>query len=350
MKSIQKNSIPLDEYINLSLYDKKNGYYMKKNPFGKKGDFITAPNISRLFSEMLSIWILSFWQNSGSPKNFNLIELGAGNGEMMKILIDSFKNFPNFYNSCNIYIHEKSPTLIKIQKKKLKKNKIIWLSKINKLKKIPTIFIANEFFDSIAIKQFIKLGNLWFEKHVKIKNENEAFFLNMKFDMKNFEKKIKYKISEGQNFIEYSEVGIDYLKNISQIIKKNYGALLIIDYGYIEKKMKNTLQAISNHKHTNLLNNIGNCDITHNVNFWLFKKIIQNKKELKGLITTQRNFLIKLGIEKRAEIISKKLPFSKKVDVYYRLKRLIDKKQMGDLFKVMLIKNKSNKFKLGFEK
>lgn len=68
MKSRRKNNIPLDEYINLSLYDKKNGYYMKKNPFGKKGDFITAPNISRLFSEMLAIWILSFWQNLGSPK------------------------------------------------------------------------------------------------------------------------------------------------------------------------------------------------------------------------------------------------------------------------------------------
>ena len=76
---------------------------MKKNPFGKKGDFTTAPNISRLFSEMIAVWIVNFWQNLGSPKNLNLIELGAGNGEMMKILIESFKNFPNFFNSCNIY-------------------------------------------------------------------------------------------------------------------------------------------------------------------------------------------------------------------------------------------------------
>tara|TARA_Y100000816_G_C25728587_1_gene383823 strand:- start:3 stop:362 length:360 start_codon:yes stop_codon:yes gene_type:complete len=118
MKSKHKNSIPLDDYINLSLYDKKKGYYMKKNPFGKKGDFTTAPNISRLFSEMIAVWIVNFWQNLGSPKNLNLIELGAGNGEMMKILIESFKNFPNFFNSCNIFIHEKSPLLIKIQKKK----------------------------------------------------------------------------------------------------------------------------------------------------------------------------------------------------------------------------------------
>ena len=92
---------------------------MKKNPFGKDGDYITSPNISRLFSEMIAIWILSFWQSLGSPKKFNLIELGAGNGEIMKILLESFQNFPEFLNSCNFIIHEKSPSLIKIQKKKI---------------------------------------------------------------------------------------------------------------------------------------------------------------------------------------------------------------------------------------
>ena len=117
MKLKKKINIPLDEYINLSLYDKKNGYYIKKNPFDKKSDFITAPNISRLFSEMIAIWILNFWESLGSPKKFNLIELGSGNGEMMKILIESFKNFPVFFKSCKIFIHEKSPLLKKIQKK-----------------------------------------------------------------------------------------------------------------------------------------------------------------------------------------------------------------------------------------
>ena len=120
MRSKKSLNLPLDRFINLSLYDKKFGYYMKKNPFGAKGDFITAPNISRLFSEMIAIWTLSFWQSLGSPKQFNLIELGAGNGEMMKVLIESFKNFPVFLNACNLIIHEKSPSLIKIQKKKIK--------------------------------------------------------------------------------------------------------------------------------------------------------------------------------------------------------------------------------------
>ena len=166
MKLKKNHNLSLDKFINLSLYSKKFGYYMKKDSFGEKGDFITSPNISRLFSEMIGIWIISFWDSLGSPKKFNLIELGAGNGEMMKILIESFRNFPTFLSSCNFIIIEKSPTLIKIQKKKLIKTKIKWVSEIKKIKKIPSIFVANEFFDAIAIKQFRKKNNLWFEKFV----------------------------------------------------------------------------------------------------------------------------------------------------------------------------------------
>ena len=154
MKLKKNHNLSLDKFINFCLYNKDHGYYMKKKKFGKEGDFITAPNISRLFSEMIAVWILSFWQSIGSPKRFNLIELGAGNGEMMKILLESFQNFPIFFNSCNFIIHEKSPSLIKIQKKKLSKNKISWIFKIDKIDRNPTIFIANEFFDSLPIKQF----------------------------------------------------------------------------------------------------------------------------------------------------------------------------------------------------
>ena len=124
--------------------------------------------------------------------------------------------------------------------------------------------------------------------------------------------------------------------------------MLLIDYGYSEEKMKNTLQGISNHKFTSILDNIGNSDITHNINFNLFKKIIKHSGGLKDNLTTQKSFLIKMGIKQRAEIISKNQSFLKKADIYYRLQRLIDDKQMGNLFKVMMIKNESNKFKLGF--
>ena len=348
MKLNKQFNLSLDKFINFALYDKKHGYYMKKNPFGKKGDFITAPNISRLFSEMIAIWIVSFWQSLGSPKKFNIVEMGAGNGEMMKILFESFQNFPFFLKSSNLIIYEKSSLLVKIQKEKLNKKKIIWISKIDKIKKIPTIFIANEFFDSLAIKQFKKNKNLWFEMFIKSESEKKFFYYEKKTDIKKFEKKIDFKISKNQDFIEFSEMGLDYLAKISKFIKKNSGGLLLIDYGYTDKKMKNTLQAISNHKFANILDDVGNVDITHNISFELFRKFTNQMGGLKNNITTQKKFLTKMGIKQRAEIISQNLNFSKKADIYYRLNRLIDEKQMGNLFKVMFIKNKKNNFKLGF--
>ena len=348
MKLKKNLNLSLDQFINHSLYDKKSGYYMKKNPFGKKGDFITAPNISRLFSEMISVWTIEFWQSLGSPKKFNLIELGAGNGEMMKDIIETSQNFPNFFNSCNFMIHEKSPSLIKIQKKKLKKNKITWIDQISKISNFPTLFLANEFFDAMAIKQFVKKKDLWFEKFVKFESNKKAFFFDKKTNIKNVEKKINLKISKNQNFIEYSELGLNYLKEISKMIKKNDGGLLVIDYGDSNKKMRNTLKGISKHKFANILKNIGDTDITHNINFNLFNKFIKQLGNLESNLTSQKKFLLKLGIKERAEIISKNLNFSEKANIYYRLQRLIDDQQMGSLFKVMLIKNKKNKFNLGF--
>ena len=154
---IKKNDIlPVDRYIDEALYNNKSGYYIKSNPFGKAGDYITSPNISILFSEMIAIWIVSFWQNLKSPKKFNLIELGAGNGEMIKQIIKVFNQFPKFKDCCKINILEKSENLKKIQKQKLKKNNIKWLKNLNEINDIPNIFVANEFFDALPIKQFIK--------------------------------------------------------------------------------------------------------------------------------------------------------------------------------------------------
>ena len=135
MKKNKSKVLSLDNFIDYALYDKKKGYYIKKNPFGKNGDFITAPNISILFSEMISIWLVSYWNHLNQPKKIDIIELGAGNGALMKGIINTLKNFPNFYNSCNFLIYEKSKTLIDIQKKNISSQKISWKKKLKFKKK-----------------------------------------------------------------------------------------------------------------------------------------------------------------------------------------------------------------------
>jgi NADH dehydrogenase [ubiquinone] 1 alpha subcomplex assembly factor 7 len=346
---IKKDCIlSLDKFIDESLYNKKLGYYMKSNPFGEKGDFITSPNISVLFSEMITIWVISFWESLNCPEQFNLIELGAGNGEMMTIMISTFQKFPQFKNSCNIKILEKSKHLKKIQKKKIKDNKVEWLNDLKNLDNLPCIFIANEFFDALPIKQFIKKKNKWFERYVKFNNKIKLEYLDILFDIKKLEKEMEFKLSLNQNFIEYSPLALEYLKIITNKININNGGILIIDYGYLDKKMKNTIQAVSKHKYTNILNSFRNSDITYNLSFNLISQIIKKMGSFSQATTTQKKFLTKLGILKRAEILSRNMLFSKKADMYFRIKRLIDEKQMGNLFKVTFITNKKCKFKLGF--
>jgi len=123
MKKINKifskeKSVTLDLFLEKALYDKDFGYYQKQNPFGIKGDFVTAPNISNIFCEMVAIWIVSFWENLKKPKRLNFVELGPGNGDFCIVLIKTLKNFPEIFNSINIMLYEKSQKLKKIQKKK----------------------------------------------------------------------------------------------------------------------------------------------------------------------------------------------------------------------------------------
>ena len=170
--------IPLDKFIDNALYHPKNGYYMQKFPFGKKGDFITSPNISNIFSEMIFLWIISYWEKFHAGKNINIVELGAGNGEMMFQIIGSARRFKKFYNKCNFSIYEKSNKLIKVQKEKLKKYEVKWIKNLNILKNKPTIFFGNEFLDALPIKQFINYNNIWYERYIEKKKWFLQFYQN----------------------------------------------------------------------------------------------------------------------------------------------------------------------------
>ena len=122
--------VPLDKFIEKSLFDKSKGYYMVKNPIGYKGDFITSPNVSVMFSEMIAIWIISFWKKIGSPKKINIVELGGGNGEMMFQIIKTIKKFEKFEQSAKFIILDKSPFLKNMQKIKMKNMNIVWTENI----------------------------------------------------------------------------------------------------------------------------------------------------------------------------------------------------------------------------
>lgn len=343
----KKSEIPLDQFIYKALYHPKKGYYMKNMPFGKDGDFITAPNISKIFSEMVFLWLISYWEKFHKNKKINVVELGAGNGELINQIIKSAEKFKYFSKSCNFIIYEKSNKLINLQKKKLKNCKVKWQKNLDQLKYCPTIFIGNEFLDALPIKQFIKSKNLWKEIYVKRK-QGVYSFTEKKCNMQKIENQLNIKITKKQKFLEISFEAIEIIKKLNKIISKNDGCILLIDYAYLNYEMHNTLQGVKRHKSSNILKDVGNTDITHILNIPFLKKISKNLN-LELDYITQGEFLIDLGILKRAEILASKKKFLEKANIFYRVNRLIDKKQMGDLFKVMHFHKKNRKFKLGFK-
>jgi len=345
----EKKSIPLDKFINIALYNKKFGYYMKNNPFGKEGDFLTAPMISNLFGEMLAIWCISFWEHAGKPNKILLVELGPGDGSLCKNLLKTFKQFRNFYNSLEINLLETSNKLKTIQKEKINNKKVKWIREINKIKYGPIIFLGNEFFDALPIKQIYKKKNLFFEKYVALSNDNKKIkFLHKKAN-DNLIKNIQNLnlISTG-NTIEYPMEAIKFLETIAKKINKFDGGLLAFDYGYKIKKNQDTLQSVRKHRYLDLFSKPGHSDISSHINFKLFQKILKTNNLNVKKIVSQNEFLKKVGILERANILSKKMTFKEKANMFYRLKRLLDPKEMGDLFKVIFAQKKSKNFSLGF--
>ena len=155
MFSIKLNKkTPVDEFIEKALYEPNVGYYTNRIPFGSKGDFVTAPTISNLFSEIIGIWIVSSWEKLGQPKKFNLVELGPGDGSLSKVLLDTFKKFPKFNKATNIFLYEKSELLRKTQKKKIKDKKLNGLKTLIILKKVQLFLLVMSFLMQFQLNNF----------------------------------------------------------------------------------------------------------------------------------------------------------------------------------------------------
>jgi len=339
--------MPIDKFISNLMYDKKFGYYSKKYPFGIKGDYITSPLISRLFSEMIAIWLVNVWYEIGKPNKFNIVELGPGNGELAKVLIESFKNFDEFYKSTSIFLYERSQKQKKIQKKKIKNKKVRWISNFEDIKKGQTIFIGNEFFDAIPIKQFENKKGSIYEKYVELDKSNSLKISLKKINNNKIFK--KFKTLEKLGFIEFPKAGFKELDVIIKKIKKLGGGLLLIDYGYTHPQNKDTLQSVMKQKKNNLFNNLSEADVTSLVNFELLEEYFIKNRLIVNKIVSQKNFLRNIGILERAEIISKKMSFKEKSNVFFRVNRLIHPNGMGDLFKVIFSYKLIKKISLGFE-
>tara|TARA_B100001063_G_C16752770_1_gene551215 strand:+ start:812 stop:1876 length:1065 start_codon:yes stop_codon:yes gene_type:complete len=345
----KSKTLPVDEFFKNVLYDNKFGYYKTKLPFGDKGDFVTAPKISNLFSEIIAIWFVATWETFGRPKNFNIIELGPGDGSLTSTMLKSFEKFPKFNLCKRIFLYEESVLLKDIQKKNISNSNVKWINNLNQIKKGPVFFFGNEFFDAIPIKQFKKIKNSFFEKNYTLDKNLKIKEIFKKTSVANTKLIKSYKTIKNLKFIEFPKLGFQELKKIAKKITKQNGCILMIDYGYLKPNNQNTLQSVIKHKKNNLLNNLGKADVTAHVNFTLLNEFFKkNGLKIKDIIT-QKQFLESMGIIKRAEMVVSKMKFRQQSDLFLRLKRLLSPQYMGNLFKVIMAYKFKNDNFLGFK-
>ncbi len=333
----KKGSIDVSQFMEFCLSG-NNGYYIKNEVIGKKNDFITAPEISQMFGEVLGAFLINFW-NENINNEFNLIELGPGTGTLIIDILRTANINKNFLNAINLTLIEKNETLIIKQKNNLSNinfQRVNWIKELDiKKNNRPSIIYSNEFFDCFPIRQFYK-KNKWYEKYIKY-NEAKKIFNFISEEVKNVD---LLKNLEKFNHVKVAEISDSrkkYFDLVCKYIKKNSGICITIDYGYKNLPNNFTLQTIYNHKKTHLFENLGNQDITAYVNFDDLIHIAY-KNELKiDLFCNQKDFLIGCGLKKRKEELQKNKSGKtyKKIELDYE--RLINKFQMGEIFKVLVI-------------
>ena len=328
--------ITIDQFLSIVI----SFYYINQDNLGKQGDFITAPEISQLFGEMIGIYVANFWCQNLLNTKITLIELGPGSGYLMTDFLRATKHIKNFADHIEqIILYEISPRLKDIQKQNLKNHlqKCHWIDNFQELEDYTTnhccIFIANEFFDTLPVKQFQFINKSWYEICL-ILNEQQKLVTKplIKTDLPIHSTKLT---SITENFIlEHSIYTQNYLTLISKSIYMNSGLGLLIDYGYIDYPNSNTIQAVKNHRKIDFLESIGEADITYLVNFASMQQQLLNAN-LHTVFLTQRNFLEFCGIKKRAmQLIEQYGADQNKIN--YQLKKLLSIEHMGELFKFLI--------------
>ena len=324
----EKSFIYLDEFLKIAHQDENLGYYTTQNPIGKEGDFITAPEVSQLYGEIIALTIINKI-NQKKIKKFELVELGPGRGTLMKDIIRIFKKSLDKeidYSVNFVEINKKYRSELVIEFPNCKLH-----SSLKKIKNNYSIIIANEFFDCLPMCQIRSVNGKLYETIIKIDNKS-----NLVFDKSAARKRVVKEIGlqlKDDDFYEYSEETNDIFNEIAKIIKNNGGFLLVADYGYIKPTNRNSLQSIKDNKSTEVLSNIGKQDITYHVNFNQLLLIAKNIGLKNINVTTQSNFLQMNGINVRAEQLMISNPKSKD-KIMDQLSRLTNPDKMGNLFKI----------------
>ena len=323
--------ISVADYMRLCLGHPQHGYYVTRDPLGAQGDFITAPEVSQMFGELIGAWAAAAWQQMGAPREVRLIELGPGRGTLMADALRAAKAVPEFVDALSVHLVETSPMLRGAQQVKLAAatRPIAWHGQIEDVPEGPSIAIANEFVDALPADQLVK-DRGWHMRMVGIVNDRLAFVVSPDA----LPGHIEVEAPVGAIFESRHDQPIALL---AQRIVRHGGAALIIDYGHAATGFGDTLQAVLGHRYADPLADPGESDLTTQVDFAALARTARRAgAQAQGPIT-QGDFLRRLGIAQRATRLKQNASPQQAADIDSALARLTAADQMGALFKVLAI-------------
>ena len=337
--------MPLESYMSFALSHPEHGYYMSRDPIGAAGDFITAPEISQMFGELIGLWSAQYWAAMGAPKSLRLIELGPGRGTLMQDFLRASRVVAPFHAALDVHLVETSPVLAHAQRARLADEgvAVTWHQQIETVPAGPAILIANEFFDALPVRHYIKTQRGWCEQMVGLDENGDFAFVP--FDAP--EPSLPASAAIG-SVLEIGASAQQIMAAIAARIEAQGGVALAIDYGHTQTQMGETLQAIRGHAAVDPLRNPGGCDLTTHVDFAALARAAQaSGAEVFGPVT-QGDFLLRLGIVERTEALMRKASAKQSAELEAAMVRLVSAKPevelsagtvkgMGELFKVLAV-------------
>lgn len=311
-----------------------NAYYARGDVFGAGGDFITAPEISQTFGEIVGLWCAVTWQALGAPKTFRLIECGPGRGTLMADALRAARRVPGFRDAARVHLVERSARLREMQRAALKGELVTWHDDIEDVPVGVCIVLANEFLDALPVRQWEKTERVWIERAVALDNAGDLHFTHGTARDLDIPLAISADAAPGAIF-ETSPASIGWTRSLAARLTDHGGAALVIDYGHTATAIGDTLQAVKAHRYHSALADPGAVDITAHVDF---EAIATAAREMGAKVfgpVPQGAWLTRLGITVRAAQLAAGKDEAQAKTIQGAVNRLIAPDAMGLLFKVL---------------
>jgi len=349
-RQIQLNGpMTVAAYMKLCLAHPEHGYYRKKDPFGPRGDFTTAPEISQMFGELIGLWAAAVWQSMGEPAPLQLVELGPGRGTLMADALRAAGRMVNFIDAAEVHLVETSPLLRQKQEAVLQEYAPTWHDDVTTLSEAPTIFVANEFLDALPIRQFQRTREGWHERLVGLDGNERLQFVLSPPQLANPMVPDSLKNAAIGAVAEICPAAMNVVRHLAERLVSTNGAAIFIDYGHPHSAAGDTFQAVKNHTYHDPLANPGDTDLTAHVDFAILATAAKATGAMVYGPITQKTFLETLGIRERAKVLTAAATEIQKTDIEAALARLTDAGAMGRQFKVLAISGPRTPPPPGFE-